>query len=631
MRVALVVMPFAAADSPSLAAGLLKAELNEQGIECDVKHFNVTMSLLLGAPDYDRISREFQSAALAGEWIFSQLFYEKPISDWTSFRREVLGHPMWGVSDDDLELIRRTAAVAPTLLKVAYEATDWSRYDLVGFTSTFEQTMSSMCLARLIRQYHPRVLLAAGGANFESSMGRALFEHFEFLDFVCDGEGDVSFPSLCRALAEGREDIPPGFHARVGDRIVSVPQGGSGPVDLERLPHPDFDDYFRVVERSECSATTSWIPLEASRGCWWGERHHCTFCGLNGETMAFRQKSWSRVAAETEAIAKRYAPPSIQFTDNILGMEYFDNLLPHWAEAGPDIPKFVETKSNLKRRQIELMRAAGITCVQPGIESFSDVSLARMKKGVTAAQNVALLRWCRESGIKVSWNILYGFPGEQPAELADTHAVMRAITHLDAPASCVVIRLDRFSPNFVLRDSLGLTTVRPMPAYRHVFDLPAEALQNASYFFEYEHPSLAALIEAALPLRKMAKAWQDDQRGPEPGNLELFPHISGDTVLVDSRVGHARRSRRLRVDEARVLLAFDSPTPREKAFGEDVSLDSGIFAWLVDSGAICPAGKRFVTTSVMREAVRQKLATNPRTSRGVTLNNRERIEQCLTT
>ncbi len=42
MRVALVVMPFAASKRPSLAAGLLKALLAQRKIGCECKYFNVT-------------------------------------------------------------------------------------------------------------------------------------------------------------------------------------------------------------------------------------------------------------------------------------------------------------------------------------------------------------------------------------------------------------------------------------------------------------------------------------------------------------------------------------------------------------------------------------------------------------
>ena len=35
-----------------------------------------------------------------------------------------------------------------------------------------------------------------------------------------------------------------------------------------------------------------------------------------------------------------------------------------------------------------------------------------MRKGVTALQNLRLLKWCAEIGITPAWNLLYGFPGE---------------------------------------------------------------------------------------------------------------------------------------------------------------------------------------------------------------------------
>ncbi|MBB1247355.1 RiPP maturation radical SAM protein 1, partial [Streptomyces durbertensis] len=57
------------------------------------------------------------------------------------------------------------------------------------------------------------------------------------------------------------------------------------------MAEPDFDAYFHRIELS--SARPHLEPklvLEGSRGCWWGEKRHCTFCGLNGSSMRFRSK-----------------------------------------------------------------------------------------------------------------------------------------------------------------------------------------------------------------------------------------------------------------------------------------------------------------------------------------------------
>ena len=51
------------------------------------------------------------------------------------------------------------------------EGIDWSAYDVVGFTSTFQQNVASLALARAIKEEHPRVTTLFGGANFDSVMG----------------------------------------------------------------------------------------------------------------------------------------------------------------------------------------------------------------------------------------------------------------------------------------------------------------------------------------------------------------------------------------------------------------------------------------------------------------------------
>src|SRR3977135_2135675 len=48
------------------------------------------------------------------------------------------------------------------------------------------------------------------------------------------------------------------------------------------------------------------LVLESSRGCWWGEKHHCTFCGLNGSFMEFRSKSPDQFVDELLAMTERY-------------------------------------------------------------------------------------------------------------------------------------------------------------------------------------------------------------------------------------------------------------------------------------------------------------------------------------
>jgi ribosomal peptide maturation radical SAM protein 1 len=578
MKIALVVMPLAAADRPSLAVGLMQASLKARGFECHAKYFNVLLWKMLGDETYSGLAQRASMTSLGGEWAFSQAYWGTRFSNWESYSREVLEHPVWGAGSEERESIHRLKELAPSFLRLAFECCDWGQYDLVGFTSTFEQTMPSLCLARMIRERYPRVKLVMGGANFEGGMGRPYLEHFDFLDYVSTGEADDSFPRLCENLRDGRREVPPGFLYREGGELLESPrERGMAPTALDALPTPDFEDFFRVVRASTPGGQSpvSWLPVEASRGCWWGERSHCTFCGLNGETMTFRKKSWRRVADESEELVRRHGVGSLQFSDNILAMSYFQELLPYWAKQPEGPRKFFEIKSNLKRHQVGLLRAAKITTVQAGVESLLDGTLKLMRKGVTGAQNVALLRWCTEVGIRPWWNLLYGFPGEDLAGYAELRELMEKLVHLAPPVASAPIRMDRFSPNFMRWREHGFTRMEPMPAYRHVFPFPEDTLRELAYFFQYEHPQFGQALELGSGLEAFRQSWVERAGRGESGELAVKPHGQGGYVLVDTRFTRPRSEVPLDEDTLALLLACDAPTSQDAALKSAVQARPG--------------------------------------------------------
>ena len=86
--------------------------------------------------------------------------------------------------------------------------------------------------------------------------------------------------------------------------------------------------------------------------------------------MAFRSKSAQRVVDELSAQSKRYCRLDFECVDNILDMRYFDELLPALKVNRCDYSIFYETKANLTKEKLKLMRDAGIRSIQPGIDSL---------------------------------------------------------------------------------------------------------------------------------------------------------------------------------------------------------------------------------------------------------------------
>ena len=495
-RVLFICMPFAGIDRPALGISLLKAALARVGIECDIEYFNLFFAEIIGLQSFSLLNYTstcepgdgIPYTAFAGDWIFSQYFYGPGSLDAQGYVENVLRSPEMAVRTDNVRMILRLRAIIPSFLRSCLDRIDGNRYAVVGFTSTFEQNMASLCLARLLKERFPHLRIAFGGANCETVMGEELHRQYPFIDFVASGEADCSFPTLMCALRAGSSlSNIKGVVRR--DNASSVVGGRAEIVrDMDSVPYPDFDDYFRQFHCSSISRSVQpSLQIESSRGCWWGERSHCTFCGLNGGTMAFRSKSAERVLDELTFLTKRYETSYVQFVDNILDFRYFKSLIPELANRKHGLRIFYETKSNLKKDQVRLLSDAGIRDIQPGIESLNTQVLKLMRKGVTALQNIQFLKWSDQYGVKAEWNLIYGFPGENAENYRQILEILQSVTHFPAPASVAAIRMDRFSPNFEEANSRGFTNLRPMLPYRYIYPFSSEELLRLCYYFDFDY------------------------------------------------------------------------------------------------------------------------------------------------
>ena len=142
-------------------------------------------------------------------------------------------------------------------------------------------------------------------------------------------------------------------------------------------------------------------------------------------------------------LANRYGTLSFNAIDNILAPAYMSRLFGRLAEGHTDLRIHYEIRPNLTRQQLEAMRRGGLTSVQPGIESFSSHVLALMRKGTTGIKGLELLKWTTYFGIRNSYNILYGFPGETADDYDRQADVLRKIPHFQPPYAICQARPDR--------------------------------------------------------------------------------------------------------------------------------------------------------------------------------------------
>ena len=524
-EVVLINMPFTVLSAPSIALGLLKSGLTHAGVASRSFNLHLRFAELIGQDAYIYIERIAHPEHLVREWIFSESLFQHPKSrDVDGYVREVLSvktvddpeRPIYSEAclGELVPAILRARDRVEEFLSECLETVLAYQPKIVAFTSMFEQHVASLSLAKRIKAQRPDCFIIFGGSNCEGVMGAETFRQFDFIDVLVSGEGDFVFPEIVRSILASKP-IPamPGVynrHRHVLPLAEQLPQNAPLVEDLDKLPVPDYDDYFEQLRASSLQLPEKpTLLFETSRGCWWGEKLHCTFCGLNGATMAYRSKSAERALDELIYLTGRHPGCSVNAVDNILDMKYFKTLMKLLTEGGYDFGLFYEVKSNLKKEQLKLMRQAGVKTIQPGIESLSDNMLKLMRKGVTALQNIQLLKWCAELNLRVVYNLIWGFPGESPDDYKKMLDLIPLITHLRPPVGAGNIRIDRFSPNFNTYREMGFSKLAPYPAYGYVYPFDPKVVYNLAYFFVPEYENLAIERSVTGGLSETIKNWEE--------------------------------------------------------------------------------------------------------------------------
>ena len=515
--VVLIVPPFSASEIMSLSCGILKASLRQKAIDCRVYYANMLFFEMIGQGLYNKILG-YHANEIIGERIFAASAYaeikeacldkvgpprylEDYVEHLTVFYTETSGITDNKVLHDDIPkvLFQCTAFIEKVVQDIFL-----LKPKIIGFSSNLQQINSSVALALALKKKLPDALYVIGGNNCAGVMGEELASSIKVFDYVFQGEADFVFADFCENYLR-KNTLPE-------EKVVRCLKIS----DMDAVPIPDHTDFFQQYAGQ--SKEKIWLMYESSRGCWWGDKHQCRFCGFNNKDISFRYKSPERVIAELQHLGRTY-PEIHRFLANdcICPQSYFKDMFPKLSTTGFTGELYYEVKANLTHRQLLTMKKAGVTTINPGIESLSTRLLCLMNKGVDAPANIRLLRDCRELDLTASWNLLVGFPGDQESDYEEQALIVPLIQHLFPPA-LIPYTVQRFSPYFEDSETYGLTHIKPFKAYEYAFPAFVDTGRLA-YYFNAEFPSssrerpeiLDALIQELIGWRK--KWWDSTPPG----------------------------------------------------------------------------------------------------------------------
>jgi ribosomal peptide maturation radical SAM protein 1 len=598
-RVVLVNMPFGSFRQPSLALGLLKATLAPLGVPVTVLDVTLDFAAMISPRVYDTIAA-WPAVDLLGDRVFATALPSPPPQSADEYESRILAGgasehaiPHFGKMPLDAAFradLRTAGARVGELLDACLAEIGAIDPAIVGFTSMSGQHAASLALAARVKAALPGACIVFGGANCRGVMGAELLCSFPFVDAVADGEGEEVLPALVRRHLAGKAVAGiPGLCVRSasGNGVTAGAAGeedgpageDAAPTDLDLMLWPDFGDYFiRLADGPLKGAFTPRLPFETSRGCWWGAKSRCSFCGQASEDIAFRVKSSERALRELEALTQRHPSCPVFVTDEIVPPSHFEDFFPALRARIPDIEiVYLQARPTLGLRELRTLAASGVRRLEVGIESLSTPVLALMRKGTTALRCVQFLKWARVTRLDVVWNLLWGLPGEEPGEYERMATLVPLLAHLQPPHTVGAFRLDRFSPMFEDPARFGLTDVRPYPACGYVYDLTPEALARLSYSFCFSYQPPRRVSDYTASLADAVARWKEDFAHSsltfvdQGGRLAFIDHRPGFDPEELTVLDGEHRALYLACDGVQVDGALASLLSRET--GRDVGID----------------------------------------------------------
>lgn len=273
---------------------------------------------------------------------------------------------------------------------------------IIGVSVYDTSNQSTNWLVERLRDRLPNTVFLAGGPQAT----KGLITRPELFDHVVAGEGELIFLDLLDCYETGRE--PPQrflFH----DKNVKV--------DLDSQPYPDYSDFDLDLYNNRG------VSAEMSRGC----VAKCEFCS---ETTfwRYRGRSATRILDEIDYQYHRHGINSVWFIDSLVNgnLRELRDFAQGIVERGINIKWFgyARCDARMDADYIEDLRRSGCHMLSFGVESGSQNVLNLMRKAVKRDAIEQNMKDFTRAGMQVHTNWFVGFPGETPANIAETMTLL---------------------------------------------------------------------------------------------------------------------------------------------------------------------------------------------------------------
>ena len=272
--------------------------------------------------------------------------------------------------------------------------------DMIGISAYTENINAVIHLTKIIKSVLPKIIIVLGGAHVTFLPEEAL--HHNTVDYVCRGEGEMTFVQLLECLNYHTIDLSEvkGISYRVGQEIIHNADRGYIE-NLDNLPWAELDEIeMRSYDIKQLIIT--------SRGCP-GKCIYCASAALSG--TRYRNRSAQNVFSEIHYKysikgEKYFAFLDDTFTANKKRLYQFCDYL---KQANMNIIWRCDSRTDiLSKEMIDKMQEVGCTSVHIGIESGSQDVINKINKHISLERSEGLLAYMSQKGLQVMCSFIIG-------------------------------------------------------------------------------------------------------------------------------------------------------------------------------------------------------------------------------
>jgi radical SAM superfamily enzyme YgiQ (UPF0313 family) len=280
--------------------------------------------------------------------------------------------------------------------------------------------------SELVRSLRPNLPIIFGGWHPSLMPAQTLRE--SFVDILVLHQGEKTLVELLQRLSAGAPlDLVAGCWFKRNGRIVSNPDRPSSPLSSLPLPAYDMTDFEAYARLSGARK----LPYATSIGC----PYACNYCtDMVFYNRRFNPLEANRIVEEVAGLVARHRLDEVALVDSnfLVDVRRAVAIARGFINCGQRFRWTFQASTDLLCRmsdeEVSLLAASGVSHIGFGTESASPEVLRRMNKAHQEIPDMfEAARKCQQAGIRTTFNLIFGYPGETEAERKQTLRVMGQI------------------------------------------------------------------------------------------------------------------------------------------------------------------------------------------------------------